>query len=104
MNLAVYVPDHAEGERLPVVYWLSGLTCTEQNSITKAGAQLCVSKRRAIVVSADSRARNRASAGPGRLPAPIPPRSTSSVRKLRPAGCRALAQPTAPMTITSNSV
>ena len=39
MNFAVYLPPQAERGPCPVLYWLSGLTCTEQNFITKAGAQ-----------------------------------------------------------------
>ena len=39
MTFAVYLPHAAATRRLPVLYWLSGLTCTEQNVITKAGAQ-----------------------------------------------------------------
>ena len=39
MNFAVYLPPQAELGPVPVLYWLSGLTCTEQNFITKAGAQ-----------------------------------------------------------------
>jgi S-formylglutathione hydrolase len=54
MNFATYVPDMAEGERLPVVYWLSGLTCTEQNFITKAGAQRYAAEARVIVVAPDT--------------------------------------------------
>ena len=35
MNFAVYLPPQAKaGAKLPVLYWLSGLTCTEQNFIT----------------------------------------------------------------------
>ncbi len=40
MTFAVYLPPKAVGfepVKCPVVYWLSGLTCTEQNFITKAG-------------------------------------------------------------------
>jgi len=29
MKFAVYVPPHADGARLPVLYYLAGLTCTE---------------------------------------------------------------------------
>ena len=36
MTFSVYVPDHAAGERLPVVWWLSGLTCTQAN-VTEKG-------------------------------------------------------------------
>jgi S-formylglutathione hydrolase len=39
MHVAVYLPPQAAVEAVPVLYWLSGLTCTEQNFITKAGAQ-----------------------------------------------------------------
>jgi len=39
MTFAVYQPPQAETERVPVLYWLSGLTCTHENFITKAGAQ-----------------------------------------------------------------
>lgn len=39
MDFSVYLPPRAESSRVPVLYWLSGLTCTDQNFITKAGAQ-----------------------------------------------------------------
>ncbi|KAK1902676.1 S-formylglutathione hydrolase [Dissostichus eleginoides] len=38
MKFAVYLPPKAETDKCPVLYWLSGLTCTEQNFITKAGS------------------------------------------------------------------
>ncbi len=31
MKFAVYLPDNQENRPLGVIYWLSGLTCTEQN-------------------------------------------------------------------------
>ena len=39
MRFGVYLPPQAASARVPVVYWLSGLTCTEDNFIAKAGAQ-----------------------------------------------------------------
>lgn len=36
MTFSVYVPPHTEGERLPVVWFLSGLTCTHAN-VTEKG-------------------------------------------------------------------
>ncbi len=39
MTLSVYLPPLAETEKVPAVYWLSGLTCTDDNVRTKAGAQ-----------------------------------------------------------------
>jgi S-formylglutathione hydrolase len=39
MTFSVYLPPRAEVEKVPAVYWLSGLTCTDDNVRTKAGAQ-----------------------------------------------------------------
>lgn len=39
MQFAVYLPPAAERARVPALYWLSGLTCTEENFSIKAGAQ-----------------------------------------------------------------
>ncbi len=39
MKFAVFLPSKSETAKVPVLYYLSGLTCTEQNFITKAGAQ-----------------------------------------------------------------
>lgn len=41
MNFSIYLPPQAEGGdiKLPVVFYLSGLTCTEQNFVTKSGFQ-----------------------------------------------------------------
>lgn len=60
MNVGVYLPPQAEGGRLPVLYWLSGLTCTEQNFITKAGAQRYAAEHGLVLVVPDTSPR-----GPG---------------------------------------
>jgi S-formylglutathione hydrolase len=39
MRFAVYLPPAAERGPVPALYWLSGLTCTEENFSVKAGAQ-----------------------------------------------------------------
>ena len=39
MRFSVYQPPQAEIQNLPVLYFLSGLTCTEENFMVKAGAQ-----------------------------------------------------------------
>lgn len=39
MSFSVYLPPAAEKEKVPAVYWLSGLTCTDDNFRVKAGAQ-----------------------------------------------------------------
>jgi S-formylglutathione hydrolase len=55
MRLGVYLPPAAlAGERCPVLYWLSGLTCTEQNFITKAGIQQHAAAHGLIVVAPDT--------------------------------------------------
>lgn len=61
MNFGVYLPPAAlRGDKRPVLYWLSGLTCTEQNFITKAGAQQYAAQHELIVVAPDTSPR-----GPG---------------------------------------
>jgi len=54
MNFAVYLPPQAAQSRLPVLYWLSGLTCNEQNFITKAGAQRYAAEHGVILVAPDT--------------------------------------------------
>ena len=56
MRFAAYLPPQATepGARLPVLYWLSGLTCTEQNFITKAGAQRYAAEHGVILVAPDT--------------------------------------------------
>jgi len=39
MTFSVYLPPQAATEKVPAVYWLSGLTCSDDNFRTKAGAQ-----------------------------------------------------------------
>lgn len=39
MQFAAYLPPAAESGSVPALYWLSGLTCTEENFSIKAGAQ-----------------------------------------------------------------
>lgn len=55
MKLGVYLPPAAlAGQACPVLYWLSGLTCTEQNFITKAGAQQFAAEHQIILVAPDT--------------------------------------------------
>ena len=39
MRFGVFLPPQVSKGRVPVLYWLSGLTCTEENFLVKAGAQ-----------------------------------------------------------------
>merc|ERR1711981_671016 len=52
MNFAVYLPDTTKPA--PVLYYLSGLTCTEQNVITKSGFQRAASQHSIAVVCPDT--------------------------------------------------
>lgn len=55
MTFAVYLPPQAEhGHRLPVLYWLSGLTCTDENFMQKAGAQRLAAELGLILVAPDT--------------------------------------------------
>ncbi|MBD9434621.1 S-formylglutathione hydrolase [Pseudoxanthomonas sp. PXM03] len=54
MTVGVYFPPQAEQGPCPVLYWLSGLTCTEQNFITKAGAQRYAAEHGLILVAPDT--------------------------------------------------
>lgn len=59
IKFAIYLPNFTENstaktERLPVLYWLSGLTCTEQNFITKSGFQRYADEYNVIVVAPDT--------------------------------------------------
>ena len=54
MNFAVYLPEQAVSEHLPVLYFLSGLTCTEQNVVTKSGLQRHAADHNLIVVCPDT--------------------------------------------------
>jgi len=39
MVFSIFLPEKAENENVPALYWLSGLTCSDENFVTKAGAQ-----------------------------------------------------------------
>ncbi len=39
MQFSVYLPPQSASQRVPALYWLSGLTCTDENFASKAGAQ-----------------------------------------------------------------
>lgn len=55
MYFSVYLPPAAElAKPLPVVYWLSGLTCTDENFVTKAGAQRVASELGIMLVIPDT--------------------------------------------------
>lgn len=54
MKFAIFLPSKSDSEKVPVLYWLSGLTCTEQNFITKAGAQKYAEQHGLAIVAPDT--------------------------------------------------
>jgi len=54
MRFAVYLPPAAESGPVPAVYWLSGLTCTEENFMAKAGAQRYAAELGLALVAPDT--------------------------------------------------
>ncbi|MFT5995970.1 MAG: S-formylglutathione hydrolase [Gammaproteobacteria bacterium] len=61
MRFSIYLPPHAankgiEGkvEKVPVIYWLSGLTCTDENFMQKAGALKIAAQLGIAIVAPDT--------------------------------------------------
>ncbi len=55
MRFAIYLPPHvADGTKVPVIYWLSGLTCTDENFMFKAGAQRIAAELGVAIVAPDT--------------------------------------------------
>jgi S-formylglutathione hydrolase len=54
MTFAVYLPPQAEDGPVPVLWYLSGLTCTHENAMTKSGAQAFAAREGIAVVFPDT--------------------------------------------------
>jgi S-formylglutathione hydrolase len=54
MTFSIFLPPQAETGKVPVVYWLSGLTCTDENFVTKAGAQRYAADLGIAIVAPDT--------------------------------------------------
>lgn len=55
MNFYIYFPPSpSPSHKFPVLYWLSGLTCTDENFILKAGAQRAASNEGVALVVTDT--------------------------------------------------
>jgi S-formylglutathione hydrolase len=54
MRFSVFLPPQAESERRPVLWWLSGLTCTEENFTVKSGAQRIAAELGLILIAPDT--------------------------------------------------
>jgi S-formylglutathione hydrolase len=54
MTFSVYLPPQVEDGPVPTLYWLSGLTCTDDNARTKGGFQRFAAKHGIAIVFPDT--------------------------------------------------
>ena len=54
MTFSIYLPPQAKQAPVPVLYWLSGLTCSDENFVTKAGAQQYAAEYGIAIVCPDT--------------------------------------------------
>jgi len=54
MHFSLYLPPQVGERKVPVLYWLSGLTCTDENFVIKAGAQRYAAEYGIAVVAPDT--------------------------------------------------
>jgi S-formylglutathione hydrolase len=63
MRFSIYLPPQAQVRSLPILYFLSGLTCTEENFMVKAGAQQHAAQTGLVLVVPDTSPRNTGTPG-----------------------------------------
>jgi S-formylglutathione hydrolase len=54
MRFGLFLPPQAQAGRVPVLYWLSGLSCSEENFVIKAGAQRVAAELGLAIVTPDT--------------------------------------------------
>lgn len=54
MTFSVFIPDHAEGTKLPVLWYLSGLTCTHANVTEKGEYRAACAEHGVIFIAPDT--------------------------------------------------
>ncbi len=54
MIFAIYLPPQADTEKVPLLWWLSGLTCTDENFMQKAGAQKMAAELGIAIICPDT--------------------------------------------------
>ena len=54
MAFSVYLPPQAAKGLVPAIWWLSGLTCTDDNFVQKAGAQRYAAEAGVAIVCPDT--------------------------------------------------
>ena len=60
MTFSVYLPPQAQNNKVPALYWLSGLTCTDDNVRTKAGMQRYAAEQGIALIFPDTSPRGEA--------------------------------------------
>ncbi len=63
MRFSVYQPPQAKKRKVPVLFYLAGLTCTEETFMIKGGAQRYAAKHGIMLVAPDTSPRNTGIAG-----------------------------------------
>ncbi|HEY9033264.1 MAG TPA: S-formylglutathione hydrolase [Pseudomonadales bacterium] len=54
MRFSIFLPPQAAHGKVPVLYWLSGLTCSDENFVHKAGAQRYAAEHGIAIVAPDT--------------------------------------------------
>lgn len=54
MTFSLYLPSNKEGKEIPLIWWLSGLTCTDDNFSQKSGFQRLADKHQVAVIMPDT--------------------------------------------------
>ncbi|MFV0477323.1 MAG: S-formylglutathione hydrolase [Parahaliea sp.] len=54
MHFSLYLPPQIQNGKVPLLYWLSGLTCTDENFVHKAGAQRYAAEHGVAIVAPDT--------------------------------------------------
>ncbi|MBC6407906.1 MAG: S-formylglutathione hydrolase [Rhodobacteraceae bacterium] len=54
MTFGLFLPEDARDGKVPVLWYLSGLTCTHENAMVKAGAQACANEQGIALVFPDT--------------------------------------------------
>ncbi|HAR52278.1 MAG TPA: S-formylglutathione hydrolase, partial [Roseovarius nubinhibens] len=60
MTFGLFLPEEARDGPVPVLWYLSGLTCTHENAMTKAGAQTWAAEQGIALVFPDTSPRGEA--------------------------------------------
>lgn len=54
MQFTIFLPEQSDHVKCPAIFWLSGLTCNEDNFITKAGAQRAAARNGIVLICPDT--------------------------------------------------